>query len=199
MKSKTIRKLFFGIVLFVFPSLLFAQESLTITTYYPSPAGSYQDLEVVNLLTVNTNIMAGPAAVGANTWSVVNAATSVAAPANGDPRMAVFGRHNSSTTYGGLGVSGRWNVPGGGGNGLYYAAVLGWEPQPRGNVAVDRTYAGMFWGDVYISGAIRGCIPMSYGRDSVQTNCPAGYVVDASLSPAASVSEWGGVFYCCAI
>ncbi len=156
MKSKTIRKLFFGIVLFVFPSLLFAQESLTITTYYPSPAGSYQDLEVVNLLTVNTNIMAGPAAVATNPFATINAAMSTAA-GNGQPaRMAVLGRHTgNANTFGGVGASVFTNLASGIGNARYYTGVYAQEPA-AGVGFNDNTYAGIFWGDVYVAGNIRG-------------------------------------------
>lgn len=42
------------IILFIFclSSLSFSQEQLTITTYYPSPYGSYRDLKVTNTLEV---------------------------------------------------------------------------------------------------------------------------------------------------
>ena len=41
-----------GLILFGFLSLSSAQENLTITTYYPSPYGSYMDLRVSNQLSV---------------------------------------------------------------------------------------------------------------------------------------------------
>jgi len=36
-------------VLFLFPFFSFAQENITITTYYPSPYGSYRELRVQRL------------------------------------------------------------------------------------------------------------------------------------------------------
>ena len=41
-----------GLALFGFLSLSSAQENLTITTYYPSPYGSYMDLRVSDQLSV---------------------------------------------------------------------------------------------------------------------------------------------------
>jgi len=40
----------FILIFTLFPLLSFAQEQVTITTYYPSPFGSYQDLETLRLV-----------------------------------------------------------------------------------------------------------------------------------------------------
>ncbi|MFH1457906.1 MAG: hypothetical protein ABIG31_01915 [Candidatus Omnitrophota bacterium] len=46
--------LFFLIFFVVFPAFLFAQETLTITTYYPSPYGSYNQLYVADRVGIGT-------------------------------------------------------------------------------------------------------------------------------------------------
>ncbi|MDD5691770.1 MAG: tail fiber domain-containing protein [Candidatus Omnitrophica bacterium] len=44
-----------GLILSFLYVVCFADETLTITTYYPSPVGSYQDLYVANKLGIGTN------------------------------------------------------------------------------------------------------------------------------------------------
>jgi len=49
---------FFAGLLFIlaaFATSIFAEEQMTITTYYPSPYGSYQDLSVANTLNIGFN------------------------------------------------------------------------------------------------------------------------------------------------
>ena len=43
------------VFIFILFSLSLAQEQITITTYYPSPYGSYQDLTVANSLRLETS------------------------------------------------------------------------------------------------------------------------------------------------
>ncbi|MDD5561899.1 MAG: hypothetical protein PHT50_07230 [Candidatus Omnitrophica bacterium] len=49
------RSIFLLILIFVFFSLSFAEESITITTYYPSPYGSYNELQSNKLAVGDTN------------------------------------------------------------------------------------------------------------------------------------------------
>lgn len=54
----------FSSILFIFPLLLPAEETLTITTYYPSPYGSYRELTTTgntSLATVSGNVGIGTA------------------------------------------------------------------------------------------------------------------------------------------
>jgi hypothetical protein len=81
-----------GLALFGLLSFSLAEENLTITTYYPSPYGSYRQLNVSNTLVV------GP-------FSVVDPATVSAVAVAGGTAEYIFARRNlptvaDPTTYG---------------------------------------------------------------------------------------------------
>ncbi|RJP28247.1 MAG: hypothetical protein C4533_07165 [Candidatus Omnitrophota bacterium] len=50
----------FFFLFLIMPDIGFAQETVTITTYYPSPQGSYLDLNVQGTLLVGTGVPASP-------------------------------------------------------------------------------------------------------------------------------------------
>jgi hypothetical protein len=60
-------KQFYSLLAFlsIFPSILFAQEQVTITTYYPSPYGSYNELTVAGNVGIGTTGPIGKLQVGA--------------------------------------------------------------------------------------------------------------------------------------
>src|SRR3989338_9655532 len=143
----------------------FSAEQLTITTYYPSPYGSYQDLEVTNSLRVGNNTTTSA--------DMAIDAINILPPANNVNKYAVFGRTWDSQVRGALGRT--WRD---GSNQLWKIAVYGYEPNP--NAGID--YAGYFDGDVKITGTLTAPISSStcvrYDNNGL-TLCPESYYVVA--------------------
>ncbi len=145
-------------VFILIPVSVLAQEQITITTYYPSPYGSYRDLEVSNNLRVRGTTPADAAIYATNTVPTATA----------PDKYAVYGTTGDGAVRGALGRA--WN------NQRY--AVYGYAQQ------VANRYAGYFDGNVYIRGTLSGpnlgsqCVNYNI-NNPVTTTCPAGYYVVA--------------------
>lgn len=188
------------------PLFLYAQETLTITTYYPSPSGSYRDLTVTNLLQVDNlaqvtnNLMAGPATAPANAWSTINVARAQApAAGGGSPQMAIRGYHTGSVLTGGaLGYTNFVDFGLGAGTQRYYGGVVGWENTPNID---DTTYAGIFFGDLMVTGRITGAVPGSSTcvnyLHAANTACPAGsYAITCGVGTCQNAGQIRYSGYC---
>ena len=170
------------LLVFVLFSPGFAQdEQLTVTTYYPSPFGSYRDLGVSNILAVGPVTPAGwglganPVAPGTILLSGTSAGIdmldrTITAPAGPG---SVFSWYNST---GALRLA--TLAPGGG-----KTEILGITRAGRVRENVSPTKPN-------------GCFRMSYGSRSGLTRCPEGNV-DLLLSLPNPANENGGYFYCC--
>lgn len=101
---------------------LFADETLTITTYYPSPYGSYQDLYVANTLGIGTTTPAGRLDVAADPAGWV----STIIRGHGGTDVVIIGN------YGGIAAISGSNA------GIMLSANLGLNPA-GGNVGIGTT------------------------------------------------------------
>jgi hypothetical protein len=104
--------LLFFVLSLVFIATVLAQENITITTYYPSPYGSYNNLTVIN------NLSVGTASTGIGRLTVIGAGTD----ANGFLRLENTAgsyrsiylmsdselRFNNGTTVGSLSNASNW-------------------------------------------------------------------------------------------
>ena len=180
-----------GLALFGLLSLSFAQEHLTITTYYPSPYGSYKDLAVFNQLYV------GPIGdIFSPTGGSHPGAIAVSGSAAG---LYLVNRNLISTTL---------SHPWGAGQVFYWYNLGGVAMLSNGATTaagITNVLQVTSSGNLRASGSVRsnfsatypsGCILMSYGSNSWTTTCPAGtHRGTGSMNTTASSA--GGIFYCC--
>jgi len=151
-------------------SLSFSQEQLTITTYYPSPFGSYRDLSVTDSLQVGPHPMAnaqGRVHTGGSNAEFSFARRDLAAPPAGVAGDRYVWYNQAGT------------------------AAL-WTPVSGNLVSIGST------GNVYAAGAVEAfsrCILLTFGGDTGQLNCPAEYP-NIGISSDRTVPD-GGFFYCC--
>lgn len=172
------------VFIFILFSLSLAEEQITITTYYPSPYGSYQDLEVIHKLRAKGR--------GADADLAIHATTNLGktAVSSASGTYAIYGEILNTTdpdvtdgvsanVVGGLGKV--WTV----GGKITQAGVYGSAPL----YGTDQ-YAGYFDGNVLMR-----CIVVTYGSMSGYTECPVGTTFNSALTP--SWTPTGGIFYCC--
>ena len=181
-----------GLVLFGFLSFSSAQqEHLTITTYYPSPFGSYRDLSVSNQLYV------GP--IG-NIFSITV------------PETLHPGAITASGVAGGLYlvdqnlISTTLTHPWATGQ-VFYWYNLGSKVRLNnaGSTSASDVMTITTAGTLNVTGNLlawsnashpNGCYMMSYGSTSGRTQCPTG-TVDTSISKPIHPGSTGGYIWCC--
>ena len=158
-----------GIILLIFcfmaisGNLVLAQEQITITTYYPSPYGSYADLTVTKHLEVVGSV---------NASTPMTNAKNEDAPGFGQTRYTIRGYIYDTAVYGALGRSNK-NLAGT----VYKYAVYGREANHGGG----HDYAGYFDGDVKITGdlevtgGVNSSFCRAYTRFLPTTSCASGY------------------------
>lgn len=140
---------------------VFSQEDITITTYYPSPVGSYNDLTVSHHL----EVVGG---VDGNNVSMITAQDNLAGGGSWGPRSAVRGYTYDTDVYGELGRASRWVAL------VYKYGVYGYENTPGGGT----NYAGYFSGDVYAEGTLNASTCVDYTQAAGVTQCPVySYVI----------------------
>jgi len=152
-------------LLFLF-SLSRAQEQITITTYYPSPYGSYRDLEVSNKLSGRG---VSPTTGPAGNVDIVIFAQNTAPDTTIPDKYGVYARTWAGGNVGGA-LARAWldNT----GN-IWQMAVYGYAPTG------SRRYAGYFDGDVIITGnlQVNGGLAASSCVDylgNIVAECPVG-------------------------
>lgn len=173
-------KLFCLLVCFMMavPCMLYAQESLTITTYYPSPFGSYRDLTVSHGMNVGI-FSAEPFAEGNVVLSGDNAMVTLWDIAlNARPGAPVAGQRYSIRNSGRV-----LQVNTDGVAGAPLVAVTS-----AGDIEAD--------GMIYVRQDQGGCFIVQYGTDSGSLPCPSGTSVNTVLSGAAPL-DTGGSMVCC--
>jgi len=165
-------------------------EDLTITTYYPSPNGSYRDLQITNRLDAS-----GTPVGGAGNNAVINVVNN--STVNGT--SAIQG--STGGVSGALGAVG----PGGQQYGVYGqsdGAVNHYAGYFQGNIhTVGRvTASGDIWSNYNPTTRI-GCLQMSFGTNSGVTSCPGAFPHNPALMRISSVDPSGnpssGIMYCC--
>ena len=173
-----------GFVLFGFlPFSSAQQDHLTITTYYPSPFGSYRDLSVSNQIYVGL--------IG-DIFSPTGAAHQGGITTSGaDSGLYLVDRNLISTTLTHPWATGQvfyWynlaskvRLSNGG-----YSDVM--AITNLGNVYFGRNLYG------WTSRHPNGCYMMTFGSTSGRTQCPTG-TVDTTISTSAGSS--GGYIWCC--
>lgn len=175
-----------GLYSFVFGQAA-VTEQLTLTTYYPSPAGNYAELTVQGGTTVwTTNGWAKALIIGGDGGEAIQFTNSGAgvqhfglgAAGNND----FFGWYTSTNTAAGDSAHNWLHVDA---SAAPVTITLDNEVRATGQVL-------QFTGS---AGAPSGCMLLNYGSTTGQTDCPAGYTYNAALSPP--VSATGGIFYCC--
>lgn len=178
---------------FLFWFLAYAQnETLTITTYYPSPQGSYKDLQVTNRLNVGLDRAGGnPNAVGMIVGGADGGAIQIAAHSTTQGPTTRFLRFGN--------VDNNW----------VFSPIMSIVNEPAQRVGIgtitptqtldvngDTNISGNLTlsGNFTLTGTSNTCIRQTFTSVSGTQTCPAGYNVPmAPFSP----SSTSGVFLCC--
>ena len=170
--------------MFCFNNAIFAQgqqETITITTYYPAPYGSYRVL--------GTQYIQMGFHTSRYDYIRISKSQDAGDPTSSGNRVAGFMWNNNAPNYG---------------DGddfvifTYNGRDIVLRPSGSGNVYVGSRFNPTdlrVYGNVYSHQERGGCIIMSYGENSWTTTCPEGFQIDCDISPPPN-SE-GGIFYCC--
>jgi hypothetical protein len=179
-------------------------EELTVTTYYPSPMGSYNNLTVADTLHV-TSAVAGagnsyngpgivfnfpsPGPMARNDAGIIRAFI----PASDDFELQLMVSDN---------INDRVYI-GGSKGGLFGGTPGGLTVRASGDARLaNGNAAGPTGANLFVSGSVlerspafgQGCIRMSYGGNSGLTECPPGTTFNSWIT---APSRRGGQFYCC--
>lgn len=166
-------------VVFIFLALGFANadEQLTISTYYPSPYGSYKNLSVSNWLAV------GPV-TGTDIWGSAGSVPG-AIVSSGGAAMVLFMDRNL-TSYP--------TTPAAGNGYAWYDQSSAMRLWTYGTGDIVRINSSGFITQYVSTTYPNGCYMMTFGSNSGRTQCPTGSV-NSSITTAASAQS--GVIWCC--
>jgi|GEM_PF-2048678 len=160
-------------------------EKLKLSTYYPSPFGSYRNLNVSNILAV------GPVNPD-NIWGVGVARPGTLLLSGTNAGLNIMDRNAGAWT-GAPGNIFTWYAQGG------LLRLSTGILLPSGVLGIGDILHITSNGTVmeYVTpDHLNGCYRMSYGSSSGRTSCPTG-TVDSTLSVPNPAYENGGYFYCC--
>lgn len=191
------------IFLFGLFALCFADETLTITTYYPSPYGSYQDLYVANTLGIGTTAPTGPLQVTVGTTGARLTTTDFTLSSAGSVIVQKMGAATGNT-YGEITVkrSGGTAVAnlvlqGDGGN-----VGIG-TTSPSATLDINGTIRGATYGfGGFYSTCNDGCPSCQVANPVTGSwNCPAGFTanliqVNNAASPCTGGPDQSYLFMC---
>lgn len=151
-----------------------AQENITITTYYPSPHGSYNELEVHGSISlIRTGYDTGELRLVTEQGSIWNFHNRADSPVPGYDSNKLYLTYSPD---GGV----NWTNPR-----LIVTTV--------GNVQASGQF--LMFRDPNSPVRQNGCLMLSYGSNSWRTTCPLGTTLNTDISPP--LSSQGGIFYCC--
>ncbi|MDP2905752.1 MAG: hypothetical protein Q8O22_05565 [Candidatus Omnitrophota bacterium] len=162
-----------------------ADETITITTYYPSPSGSYNELRTNKLAVSASRAMPMASSQVSLVWG--EGVSALQTDQGGSIELGGLEDGNITTPYIDFHRDNMGDDPGD------YNVRLILMGEDRLDVTGGDVYAS---GNVFIRTDLDsdGCIMMSYGGNSWATVCPEGYTLNSN-SPAAR--SQGGIFYCC--
>jgi len=196
--SLIIAPLIFSLIFLGVPIPSFAQEQLTITTYYPSPAGSFSNLTVTGMLTAGQLHVTGTSQLDGN----VTAGSNISAAGNISATNVSASSRVSAPTVNATNVNASGTV-----NAGYITAPAGYiGTLTSGNITTTNIAATDVIAGTINAGTVNAVNMNAVGINAVAVNAvtlsgiaTTGVIIDGLPGPVLSAAIWLSILAACVV